>query len=133
MALTWQASGAGPRDRGTATAELAVVLPALALVAVLGVWAVLVGAAQVRCADAAGVGARALARGEPEAVVRRVVTEVAPAGATVELGRSGDLVVVEVRVVVPVPGPWAGPGVTIGDRAVALAEDLGAGSTAGVP
>ncbi|MEO7979662.1 MAG: TadE family type IV pilus minor pilin, partial [Sporichthyaceae bacterium] len=96
-------------------------------------WAVLVGAAQVRCADAAGVGARALARGEPAAVVRRVVTEVAPAGATVELGRSGDLVVVEVRVVVPVPGPWAGPGVAIGDRAVALAEDLVAASPEAVP
>lgn len=133
MAWTREASGAGPRDRGTATAELAVVLPALALLAVLGVWAVLLGAGQVRCADAAGVGARALARGEPAAVVRRVVTEVAPAGATVELGRSGDLVVVEVRVVVPVPGPWAGPGVAIGDRAVALAEDLGAASPAAVP
>jgi hypothetical protein len=112
------------RDRGTATAELAVVLPAVVLLAVLGVWSVLVGAAQLRCTDAAGVGARALARGEPPEDVRRVVAEVAPRDATVVLGSDGDLVSVEVRVLVPLPGPWrgAGPGVAVGDRAVALDE-----------
>lgn len=122
----------GPRrERGTATAELAVVLPAVVLLAVLAVWAVLVGAAQLRCTDAAGVGARALARGEPAEEVRRVVAEVAPHGARVELGNTGELVVVEVRVLVPLPGPWGdhGPGVAVGDRAVAL--DEGAGSAPG--
>jgi hypothetical protein len=101
-----------------------VVLPSVVLVAVLGVWAVLVGTAQLRCTDAAGVGARALARGESADEVRRVVAEVAPRGARVELGGSGELVVVEVRVVVPLPGPWGddGPGVAVGDRAVALDE-----------
>ena len=111
-------------DSGTATAELAVVLPAVVLLAVLGVWSVLVGAAQLRCTDAAGVGARALARGEPPEDVRRVVAEVAPRDATVVLGGVGDLVSVEVRVLMPLPGPWGetGPGVAVGDRAVALDE-----------
>lgn len=107
-------------------------LPAVVLLAVVGVWSVLVGAAQLRCTDAAGVGARALARGESAADVRRVVSEVAPRGARVALGSDGDLVAVEVRVVVPLPGPWghAGPGVAVGDRAVALAEtaDIGSGA-----
>ena len=102
-------------------------LPAVVLVAVLGLWAVLVGTAQLRCTDAAGVGARALARGELAGEVRRVAAEVAPRGARVELGGTGDLVVVEVRVTVPLPGPWGGhgPGVEVGDRAVARDEAAG--------
>ncbi len=113
------------RDRGSATAELAVVLPAVVLLAVLGVWAVAAVAAHLRCVDAAGAGARALARGESPAAVSRVVAQVAPRGATVRLGREGDLVVVEVRATVPLPGPWSrdGPGLAVGDRAVAVAED----------
>ena len=113
------------RDRGSATAELAVVLPAVVLLAVLGVWAVAAVAAHLRCVDAAGAGARALARGESSAAVSRVVTQVAPRGATVRLGREGDLVAVEVRATVPLPGPWSrdGPGLAVGDRAVAVAED----------
>jgi hypothetical protein len=113
------------RDCGAATAELAVVLPAVVLLAVLGVWAVAAVAAQVRCVDAAAAGARALARGESSAEVGRVVAQVAPRGATVRLGRDGDLVVVEVRISVRLPGPWsrAGPALPAGDRAVAVAED----------
>jgi hypothetical protein len=125
----------GGRERGTATAELAVVLPAVVLLAALGVWSVLVGAAQLRCTDAAGVGVRALARGEPAADVRRVVGEVAPRGARVQLGTDGDLVAVEVRVLVPLPGPWGadGPGVEVGDRAVAVDESAGAAAGPRVP
>jgi hypothetical protein len=112
-------------DRGSATAELAVVLPAVVLLAVLGVWAVAGVAAHLRCVDAAGAGARALARGEPAAVVEGVVAQVAPRGAVVRLSREGDLVVVEVRTTVRLPGPWSrdGPGVAVGDQAVAVAED----------
>lgn len=112
------------RDAGTATAELAVVLPAVVLLAAAGLWVVLVGAAYLRCVDAAGVGARALARGETEDAVRRAVAGAAPAGAVVRLGRDGDLVVVEVRTRVPAPAPWPGAGaLEVGDRAVAVAED----------
>ncbi len=116
-------------DRGTATAELAVVLPAVVLLAASGVWAVAAAAAQLRCVDAAGTGARALARGEPTAAVSRAVVEVAPAGATVSVNRAGGgLAVVEVRMTVRLPGPWPrdGPGVVVGDRAVASLEDMGA-------
>ena len=117
-------------ERGTATAELAVVLPAVVLVAVLGVWSVLVGTAQLRCVDAAGVGARALARGEPVDVVRSVVAALAPPGARVQLRADARLVVVEVRASIPVPGPWPGA-VAVGDSAVAWAE--GAVSPSTVP
>ena len=110
-------------------------LPSVVLLAVLAVWAVMVGAAQLRCTDAAGVGARALARGEPAEEVRRVVAEVAPHGARVELGSAGELVVVEVRVLVPLPGLWGddGPGVAVGDRAVALDESAGSAPGAVLP
>ncbi len=121
--------GRGDRgDRGTATAELAVVIPAVVLLAASGVWAVAAAAAQLRCVDAAGTGARALARGETTAAVSRAVAEVAPAGAAVSISRTGELAVVEVRMTVRLPGPWprAGPGVVVGDRAVAALEDVGA-------
>ena len=115
-------------DRGTATAELAVVLPAVVLLAASGVWAVAAAAAQLRCVDAAGTGARALARGETTAAVSLAVAEVAPAGAAVSVSRTGELAVVEVRMTVRLPGPWprAGPGLVVGDRAVAALEDVGA-------
>ena len=131
----WRHRDSGDRDRddpgdsdsGTATAELAVVLPAVVLLAASGVWAVAAAAAQLRCVDAAGTGARALARGETTAAVSRAVAEVAPAGAEVSVSRVGDLAVVDVRTTVRLPGPWprAGPGVLLGDRAVAALEDGG--------
>jgi len=115
-------------DGGTATAELAVVLPAVVLLAASGVWAVAAAAAQLRCVDAAGTGARALARGETAAAVSRAVAEVAPAGAAVSISRTGELAVVEVRMTVRLPGPWprAGPAVVVGERAVAAVEDVDA-------
>jgi hypothetical protein len=115
-------------DGGTATAELAVVLPAVVLLGASGVWAVAAAAAQLRCVDAAGTGARALARGETTAAVSRAVAEVAPAGAAVSISRTSELAVVEVRMTVRLPGPWlrAGPGLVVGDRAVAALEDVGA-------
>jgi hypothetical protein len=127
--VRWRWRHGGDRgDRGTATAELAVVLPAVVLLAASGVWAVAAAAAQLRCVDAAGTGARALARGEPTAAVSRAVAEVAPAGAVVSISRRGELAVVEVRMTVRLPGPWPrdGPGLVVGDRAVAALEDVGA-------
>jgi hypothetical protein len=115
-------------DGGTATAELAVVLPAVVLLGASGVWAVAAAAAQLRCVDAAGTGARALARGESTAAVSSAVAVVAPAGAAVSISRTGELAVVEVRMTVRLPGPWPrdGPGLVVGDRAVAALEDEGA-------
>jgi hypothetical protein len=114
-------------DRGTATGELAVVLPAVVLLAAAGVWTVAAAAAQLRCVDAAGTGARALARGETTAAVSSAVAQVAPPDTAVSIRRTGELAVVEVRMTVRLPGPWprAGPGLVVGDRAVAALEDVG--------
>jgi hypothetical protein len=111
-------------QRGSATAEVAVVLPALVLVTALCVWAVLVVAVHVQCLDAARTGARALARDEPVAAVRAMVEASGPQDAEVEVVRLGpDLVAVQVRARVGLPGPWrAGPGVTVGGQVVAQSE-----------
>lgn len=110
-------------------------LPALVLLAALLTGAVLAAAAQIRCVDAAGVGARALARGESQAEVERVVSELAPRGAVVRLGRAGDLVLVEVRARVRLPWRWggAGPGIQVRDRAVAAVEPGTTWSAGGPP
>ena len=119
-------------QEGFATAEFAVVLPAIGAVVLLAVWAVLVVVAQLRCVDAAGAGARALARGEDSAQVVAVVGSMAPRGATVRLGRDGDRVSVEVSATVRFPALWRGaPGAHVGDQASALAEDTA--SRQGVP
>ena len=73
----------GRRDGGTATAELAVVLPVLVLVVGAAMTAVSVLLAQLRCVDAAREAARAAARSEPAAVVRSAAARAAPDGAGV--------------------------------------------------
>jgi Flp pilus assembly protein TadG len=110
-------------DRGMVTAEMAVVLPALAVVLVFALWSVVAVTAQLRCVDAAHTAARAMARGEtPDAAVA-AARVAAPAGAQVVVSRSGDLVVVEVRATARLPGPWSGaPGLSLSGRAVAPVE-----------
>lgn len=113
-----------PRECGSATAETAVVLPALAVLLVLCLWAVTAVGQQLRCIDAARVAARAMARGESEALARAAAHEAAPAGATVSVRAVDGLAVVEVRLTAGLPGPWGGgPGVDIGSRAVAALEE----------
>lgn len=73
-----------------ATAELAVALPSLVLVLAVALAAVDLGLTQVRCVDAARLGARLVARAEPQSVVLGEVRSAAPNGAAVVLGRSGD-------------------------------------------
>ncbi|WP_238384526.1 TadE family type IV pilus minor pilin [Segeticoccus rhizosphaerae] len=84
-------------DRGMVTAELAAVFPVVVLL--LGVLLGGVGLVidQVRCVDAARLGARAAARGEPSGTVRALVRQAAPDGATVEVSRNGGAVRVSVR------------------------------------
>lgn len=111
---------------GTATAELAVALPAVAVAlgAVLAVGQV--GVAQVQCVDAARAGARAAARGEPVAAVRDVARDGAD-GSVVDVQRQGRLVRVSVtrrlRLVLP-----RGPQVTVAGEASAQAEAVGSAS-----
>jgi hypothetical protein len=118
----------GLRDRGTVTAETAVVLPALVVVLVLCLWSVTVVGQQLRCIDAARTGARALARGEAPAMAREAAQRAAPDGATVTLRSVDGLAVVEVRYSAGLPGT-GGPGVQIGSRAVAAMENAVAGDT----
>ena len=75
----------GPRERGAATAELAVALPALLAVLAVALAAVQLGIDRVRCLDAAQVAARLLARGETEEEVRSEALARAPRGSTVTL------------------------------------------------
>jgi Flp pilus assembly protein TadG len=83
-------------DDGMATAELAVVLPALMLVIAAGLTMISIMLAQVRCVDAAREGARAAARGEATAEVRASAIRAAPGGARVVIGADGDQVQVTV-------------------------------------
>ena len=113
------------RERGSVTAEAAVVLPALLAVAVLCVWAVLSVAVHLQCLDAARIGARALARDEAPETVLAVVEEAGPSSARVRIVHlDGGLVAVEVTARVALPGPWrgSGPALGVGGRAVAALE-----------
>lgn len=60
------------------TAETALVLPVLVCVAVGLAWLVVLGAAQVRCVDAAREVARLSARGESATTVAAAVARLAP-------------------------------------------------------
>ncbi|WP_344463006.1 TadE family type IV pilus minor pilin [Kitasatospora kazusensis] len=84
------------------TAETAVALPALVLLAAMLIWGVVAAAAQIRCVDAARVGARAAARGEADAVV--LAQQAAPAGAVVRISQDGGTVRVTVEALCQGPG-----------------------------
>jgi hypothetical protein len=116
-----------PSERGSVTAETAVALPALVVVLALAMWAVGAVTAQLRCVDAARLGARAVARGESAQVSRAAALEAAPRGATVTVRRQGDLVVVQVRARARLPGGWGGDrtSLAVQGRAVAPLEDTG--------
>jgi Flp pilus assembly protein TadG len=110
-------------DAGTVTAETAVVLPALVVVLVFALWSVMAVTAQLRCVDAARVGARALARGDAPASAVAAARAAAPAGARVVITRSGDLVAVDVVASARLPGRWSGaPALRLSGRAVAFVE-----------
>ncbi|WP_436847428.1 TadE family type IV pilus minor pilin [Streptomyces aureus] len=115
--------GDGPvprRDGGFVTAEAAVVLPSLVLVGLALVWALLAASAQIQCVDAARAGARSAARQDPPDTILATARGAAPPGATVTVGREGDLV--RVTVAARTPGP-AALSMELKDAAVALAEE----------
>lgn len=88
------------------TAEMAMALPALAVILALAIWLVAAAAAQIRVIDAARDGARAAARGETDVVALAAARAAAPPGADVTVAREGDHIVVVVRARV---GPGSGP------------------------
>lgn len=93
-------------ERGSVAAELAVALPAVAVVVMLGVGGLFAAATQVRLQDVSADAARLIARGEPEGRAAGVVAQVA--GARSAVSWRGDLVCVtasaDARVAgVPIP------------------------------
>ncbi|MCT1549468.1 TadE family type IV pilus minor pilin [Brevibacterium casei] len=89
------------RDRGTATAEFAVVLPALVLLVVVLAGAAAIGFTQLRAFDAARSAAREIARGEPHAVVVDEAKKHAGRASTVRVGSDGGYATVTVTVRLP--------------------------------
>ena len=83
-------------DNGSVTAEAAVAMPALAALAMVLVWLVSIGVAQIRVVDAARDAARAIARGEEPAAAVSQAHSTAPHGAQVTIRRSGGVVLVKV-------------------------------------
>ena len=78
------------------TAEIAVALPALLLVLTSALSALSMVSDEVRCVDAARVGARLLARGEGIDGVRLEVSRQAPNGADIVMDVTGEAIRVEV-------------------------------------
>ena len=86
----------GARDRGSVTAETALVLPVLVVVLAMAVWVLAAVGAQLRCVDAAAGAARAAARGESSAAVTELGRRLGPDGAVVRVERRGEQVHVHV-------------------------------------
>ena len=110
------------RDRGSFTAELAAGLPALMVLLLFGLTAVVAVSTKLQCLDAAREGAIAAARGEPGAVAAE---RVAPPGAAVHVETAGEEVTVSVSARVSVLGAHL-PVVVVRASAVA-AKEPGAG------
>lgn len=97
-------------DRGSATAEFAVALPAVVFVLALCLSGIAVAGQQLQLQDAAALAARALGRGgDPHALVARLVP-----GAAVAPSADGDLACVRVTV------PARGLPLTLSARSCAL-------------
>lgn len=111
-------------DRGSVTAETAVLLPVLLVVLAAAIAVLACVAAQLRCVDAARGAARAAARGEPVDVVRAAGERLGPPGAAVRVTTGGDDVEVVVSATVRPFGRLLGvlPGVAVSGRAVAAVE-----------
>lgn len=86
-----EARGSWGGDRGAVAAELALALPAVALVLLLGAGTLAAASRQVALQDAAADSARLLGRGEDPAEAAGVVQRAVP-GAAASFARADDLV-----------------------------------------
>ncbi|MGB3256616.1 MAG: TadE family type IV pilus minor pilin [Ornithinimicrobium sp.] len=85
-----------------ATAELAIVIPAVLLVLAMCLTGLSLAVDQIRCVDAARAAARAASRGEDIDTVRQIAVDLTPSGTTITVSephRGGEEV--EVRVEAP--------------------------------
>lgn len=89
-------------DRGSVTAEFAVVVPAVLLVVALTAGTLSATSRQVRLEQAAAQAARLVARGEDTARATGVVARIAGASET-SFRVDGDLVCADVRAVLTLP------------------------------
>lgn len=85
----------GRCQRGSATAEFAITLPAVVFVLGLVLGAAALGIVQLRLEEGARLGARAAARGESAETVTRIVQEIEP-DAAVTVSAAGEFTRVEV-------------------------------------
>lgn len=108
-------------DRGAVTVELALALPAVVLVLAVMLATVGLGAAQLRCIDAARAGARVAALGPGDAEVVAAAREVAGPAAEVVVDRSPPWVRVSVRMLGP-GGPVTGGAPVLSATATAWLE-----------
>lgn len=107
------------------TAETAVVLPFVVMVAFVLVWAVSLGVTQVRMVDAAREAARMSVRGDDATAVRATAERMSPDDATVEVtsGAASTEVKIVVRSRLDLPGFDHLPPVRLVARAVSATED----------
>ncbi|AIY02666.1 hypothetical protein ART_3067 [Arthrobacter sp. PAMC 25486] len=85
------------RMRGSATAELAVVLPAITVLLAVLLLSVSGGLLQLRLEEGARAGARALARGDSSEQVLAIVSRVSGANTTASIGASAGFATVTVE------------------------------------
>jgi hypothetical protein len=112
------------RDRGQFTAELAAGLPALLLLLLAGLTAVVAVSVRLQCLDAAREGAISAARGESGSAA---AARVAPAGANISVDAGSETVTVAVSARVRVLGGHL-PRIMVRATAVAAQEPDVAGS-----
>jgi TadE-like protein len=115
---------APPEQRGSVTAEAAIVLPIVAAFALTLVWMLSVGIAHVQAVDAARDGARAIARGEDDVQAIAQAKATAAAGSRVTVERDDGSVTVSVSFVAGAPA-WVFvplPEVTVGSRSTVEVE-----------
>ncbi len=112
-------------ERGSVTAETAVVLPALLVLLAAVLWALAAAAGHLRCVDAARAAARELARGESAASARHAAGQVAPTGALVSIHTVDGLIRVDVSTTVHPFGPVLSrlPGLAVRGDATAFPEE----------
>ncbi|GAA2719614.1 TadE family type IV pilus minor pilin [Actinocorallia aurantiaca] len=77
-------------DQGTATAEVAVALPALVAVVATALWGITAAATRLTCLDALHTAARSAARGEPLSQVRTRALRATPPGTVLTITRTPD-------------------------------------------
>ena len=112
------------RERGAATAELALGIPLLVALTAGLVWMLALGAAQVRVIDASREAARAVARGDDVSSAEAVALRIAPPESRVSIDVGEARIVVTTSARVSGPGGLLAslPGVTVTADAVALVE-----------